>query len=68
MSAFWTHSTDVPDHVVLCTHANNTPSREVPAAVPGDAAAKGAAAAARSKNRRITIEDLVVDKLREGAE
>ena len=62
------HSSDVPDHVVLCTHADNTPARDVPAAAPADAAAKTAAQAARSKNRRITIEDLVVDKQRQGAE
>ena len=44
----------LPDHVVLCTHADNTPSRPVPVAT-------GAAAdEARAKNRRITIEDLVV--------
>lgn len=42
------HSTELPDHVVLCTHANNTPQLE------------GKTAEARAKNRRITIEDLVV--------
>ena len=62
------HSTEVPDHVVLCTHADNTPAREVPASAKPDDTAKAAATAARSKNRRITIEDLVVDKRREGAE
>ena len=49
-----THSKELPDHVVLCTHADNTPSRPVPAA--GGAPAQEA----RAKNRRITIEDLVV--------
>ena len=49
-----THSKELPDHVVLCTHADNTPSRPVPAA--GGAPAEEA----RAKNRRITIEDLVV--------
>ncbi|HEY5928295.1 MAG TPA: flagellar motor protein MotB [Kofleriaceae bacterium] len=62
------HSSEVPDHVVLCTHADNTPSHEVPVAAQPDDAAKAAAAAARSKNRRITIEDLVIDKQRQGAE
>jgi len=48
------NSKELPDHVVLCTHADNTPSRPVPVA-------KGAPAdEARAKNRRITIEDLVV--------
>jgi flagellar motor protein MotB len=53
-------SGEVPDHVVLCTHADNTPAQ---ALVPG--AAKDANDAARSKNRRITIEDLVVATPRE---
>jgi flagellar motor protein MotB len=48
------HSNEVPDHVVLCTHADNTPARAVPA--------QGAKEDARAKNRRITIEDLVVEK------
>ena len=47
------HSKEVPDHVVLCTHADNTPARAVPA--------DGAKDEARAKNRRITIEDLVVE-------
>ena len=49
------HSKEVPDHVILCTHADNTPSRPVP---PGSD--RTVANEARSKNRRITIEDLVV--------
>jgi flagellar motor protein MotB len=49
------YSKEVPDHVVLCTHADNTPAQ---ALVPN--APKGANDLARSKNRRITIEDLVV--------
>ena len=49
------HSKEVPDHIILCTHADNTPSRPVP---PGSD--RAAANDARSKNRRITIEDLVV--------
>jgi flagellar motor protein MotB len=50
------HSKEVPDHIVLCTHADNTPAR----AVPPPPAARTVADEARSKNRRITIEDLVV--------
>jgi flagellar motor protein MotB len=54
------HSKEVPDHVVLCTHADNTPTRAItPTASPADNDA------ARSKNRRITIEDLVVARPRE---
>ncbi len=48
------HSNEVPQHVVLCTHADNTPSLAVPE--------QGDKNAARAKNRRITIEDLVVEK------
>ena len=60
------HSSDVPDHIVLCTHADNTPAHVVPIdVVPGDAEK---AKLARSKNRRITIEDLVIDKQRQGEE
>jgi outer membrane protein OmpA-like peptidoglycan-associated protein len=54
------YSKELPDHVVLCTHADNTPAQAI---VPN--AAKGEADAARSKNRRITIEDLVVATPRE---
>jgi len=46
---------DVPDHVILCTHADNTPQKPIASDM-----AKPDADAARSKNRRITIEDLVV--------
>jgi outer membrane protein OmpA-like peptidoglycan-associated protein len=49
------YSNEVPDHVVLCTHADNTPAMSI---APN--AATDAKTAARSKNRRITIEDLVV--------
>ena len=48
------HGAEVPDHVVLCTHADNTPSRALPP--------QGDKTEARAKNRRITIEDLVVEK------
>jgi flagellar motor protein MotB len=49
-------SKEVPDHVILCTHADNTPAR----ALPVPATDRSAADEARAKNRRITIEDLVV--------
>ncbi|HET9993082.1 MAG TPA: hypothetical protein VFQ65_31320, partial [Kofleriaceae bacterium] len=48
------NSKELPDHVVLCTHADNTPSR------PLSGTEKTALDEARAKNRRITIEDLVV--------
>ncbi|HTR54815.1 MAG TPA: flagellar motor protein MotB [Kofleriaceae bacterium] len=47
------HGGEVPDHVVLCTHADNTPARALPQ--------QGDKTEARAKNRRITIEDLVVE-------
>lgn len=50
------HSKEVPDHVILCTHADNTPAR----AVPPPPATRAVADEARTRNRRITIEDLVV--------
>src|SRR5215470_710515 len=50
------HSKEVPDHVILCTHADNTPAR----AVPPPPVPRAVADEARTKNRRITIEDLVV--------
>jgi flagellar motor protein MotB len=50
------HSNEVPDHVILCTHADNTPS----VALPPPPVDRSVADQARAKNRRITIEDLVV--------
>jgi outer membrane protein OmpA-like peptidoglycan-associated protein len=49
------HSKELPDHVVLCTHADNTPALAMPP--PAD---RAAADEARARNRRITVEDLVV--------
>ena len=49
------HSNELPGHVVLCTHADNTAAERLRADEPPDALAQ-----ARAKNRRITIEDLVV--------
>lgn len=60
------HSKELPDHVVLCTHADNTPGAPVPPAQGGaldgplTPEEKAAILAARARNRRITIEDLVV--------
>lgn len=50
------HSKEVPGHVILCTHADNTPAR----ALPPPPVDRAVASDARTKNRRITIEDLVV--------
>ena len=51
----------VPDHVVICSHADNTPAQDVPA-FSGNLTASEAAAVeeAKAKNRRIVIEDKLV--------
>ena len=53
----------VPDHVVICTHADNSPEKEVPefeGAVT--AAERQAVRQAKSQNRRIAIEDKMVSR------
>jgi len=56
---------DVPDHVVLCTHADNTPREAVPKA-PGELSdeEKGLIREVQAKNRRIAIEDQILDTTR----
>lgn len=58
------YSSELPQHVVLCTHADNTPSRPLPApTVDGVSLSeqeREVIRQVRAKNRRITIEDLVV--------
>ena len=57
------YGTDVPDHVVICTHADNSPAEEVPAFGGTLSAVEQAAVKeAKSKNRRITIEDKLVSR------
>lgn len=54
------YSKDVPDHVVLCTHADNSPAIEVPHLTGKlSEAQRGILRAAKAKNRRITIEDKI---------
>jgi len=52
---------DIADHAVLCSHADNSPAKDVPrfqgAVTPAQAATLSEA---KAKNRRITIEDQVV--------
>ena len=60
------YGSDVPDHVVICTHADNSPAQEVPAF--GDTltpAEQQAVKEAKAKNRRITIEDKLVSRVKE---
>jgi flagellar motor protein MotB len=59
---------ELADHVVICTHADNSPAEEVP--VFGGTlspAEQAAVKEAKSKNRRITIEDKLVSRARESA-
>ena len=60
------YSETAADHVVLCTHADNSPARETPR-FRGDLtpAQRAVLANAHAKNRRITIEDKVVSTLDE---
>lgn len=59
------HSKNVPDHVIICTHADNSPAQEVPK-FEGKItkAQKDALRSAKARNRRITIEDKVLDRLK----
>jgi flagellar motor protein MotB len=54
------YGAEITDHAVLCTHADNSPAKEVPLftgnLTPAQAQAIGEA---KTKNRRITIEDQV---------
>ena len=60
------YGNELPDHVVICTHADNTPAEEVPAFGGTLSAAEQAAIKeAKSKNRRITIEDKLVSRAKE---
>jgi flagellar motor protein MotB len=57
---------DSRDHVVICTHADNTPAQDVP--VFGGLLSGAEASAvreAKAKNRRIAIEDKVVSRVKE---
>ena len=61
------HGAELPGHVVLCTHADNTPLLDVPV-LQGKAkgeltdSQRQAIKDAHAKNRRITIEDQLVNK------
>ncbi len=59
------YSEDLPDHVVICTHADNSPVQDVPD-FEGEISSeqRQALREAKSKNRRITIEDKYVDILK----
>ncbi|MCU1276648.1 MAG: hypothetical protein JWM53_194, partial [bacterium] len=60
------YGSDLPDHVVICTHADNSPAQEVPAFGGTLSAAEQLAVKdAKAKNRRITIEDKLVSRVKE---
>jgi flagellar motor protein MotB len=60
------YGNELPDHVVICTHADNTPAQEVPAfGGTLSAVEQGAIKEAKAKNRRITIEDKLVSRGKE---
>jgi flagellar motor protein MotB len=57
---------EIADHAVLCTHADNTPAKEVPlftgTLTPAQAQTLSEA---KAKNRRITIEDQVISVVKD---
>lgn len=62
------YGNEVPDHVVICSHADNTPAQEVP--IFGgllSTTEQSAVRDAKAKNRRITIEDKVIARPKDGA-
>jgi outer membrane protein OmpA-like peptidoglycan-associated protein len=60
------HSEELSQHVVICTHADNSPAQEVPVFQGQTTSVERAAIRdAQSANRRITIEDKVVNQFGE---
>ena len=56
---------EITDHAVLRTHADNTPAREVPLFTGALTSAQSQAISeAKTKNRRITIEDQVISAVK----
>jgi flagellar motor protein MotB len=56
------YSEDIVDHAVICTHADNTPLLEVPRFEGNiSKAQRETLKLTKSKNRRITIEDTVIN-------
>jgi flagellar motor protein MotB len=61
------YGAEVPDNVVICTHADNSPAQAVPViAGPLSAEQRQALREAHGKNRRITIEDQLLGERRDG--
>jgi outer membrane protein OmpA-like peptidoglycan-associated protein len=62
------YGAELADHVVICTHADNTPAQEVPQ-FGGElsAAEQAAVRESKAKNRRIAIEDKLVSRAKAAA-
>lgn len=58
------HSKELSDHVIICSHADNTPSEDVPV-FKGKRTKQQTdlIRQAKARNRRITIEDKVLERL-----
>jgi flagellar motor protein MotB len=57
---------EIADHAVLCTHADNTPAKEVPLFTGTLTPAQSQTLSeAKAKNRRITIEDQVISVVKD---
>jgi flagellar motor protein MotB len=62
------HGAEAADHVVICSHADNSPAQEVPEfGGPLSEAEQSAVREAKAKNRRITIEDKLVSRVKEAS-
>lgn len=60
------YGSQLSDHVVICSHADNSPEQEVPHFEGSlTEAQRSAVSSAKAKNRRITLEDKVVSHLKE---
>jgi hypothetical protein len=60
------YSQQLPDHVVLCSHADNSPAILVPTLTGKiSQSQRSALREAKGKNRRITIEDVLVNNFKE---
>jgi hypothetical protein len=60
------YGAEISDHAVLCTHADNTPAREVPMFTGTLTPAQAQAISeAKTRNRRITIEDQVTSAVKQ---
>jgi outer membrane protein OmpA-like peptidoglycan-associated protein len=59
---------ELADHVVICTHADNSPAQDVPAFAGNlTPAEQTVVSEAKAKNRRIVIEDKLVSRTPESA-